>query len=45
MIMVPTAEFTQPIVDEAMKKGEQFLGNNFDRLRIFDSLEGFKRPI
>lgn len=41
VIMVPTAEFTQPIVDEAMKKGEQFLGNNFDRLRIFDSLEGF----
>jgi hypothetical protein len=41
VIMVPTAEFTQQIVDEAMKKGEQFLGNNFDRLRIFDSLEGF----
>ena len=41
VILVPTAEFTQPIVDEAMKNGEQFLGNNFDMLRIFDSLEGF----
>jgi hypothetical protein len=41
VVMVPTAEFTQPIVDQAMKNGEQFLGNKFDRLRIFDSLEGF----
>ena len=40
VILAPTAEFTQPIVDEAMKNGTSNLGN-FDRLRIFDSLEGF----
>jgi hypothetical protein len=40
VILAPTAEFTQPIVDEAMKNGTSNLGN-FERLRIFDSLEGF----
>jgi hypothetical protein len=41
VILAPTAEFTQPIVDEAMKNGTNNLGKSFSRLRIFDSLEGF----
>lgn len=40
VILVPTAEFTQPLVDEVIQNGKTTLVS-YDRLRIFDSLEGF----
>jgi hypothetical protein len=42
VIMAPTAEFTQPIVDEAINNRTRLVNDNFDMLRIFDSLEGFE---
>ena len=41
VILAPTAEFTQPLVDEAMKNGMRSV-DRFDRLRVFDSLQGFE---
>lgn len=41
VILAPTAEFTQPLVDEAMTNGTQSV-DRFDRLRAFDSLQGFE---